>query len=172
MLDEYTNRFGIRDIVYDVQKGFFLNGKQRLFKGVCLHHDGGLVGAAVPKGVWKRRLERLKEAGCNAIRTAHNPPSEEFLDLCDELGFLVQDEAFDEWDNPKDKRHNFNQQKAEEVTKGYTEHIHDWVEEDVKSMVLRDRNHLQLLCGALVMKLSGLTLAIRKLPVIGKRKRR
>ncbi|WP_299552408.1 glycoside hydrolase family 2 TIM barrel-domain containing protein [Seonamhaeicola sp.] len=141
LLDTYIQRFGIRDIEYDAEKGFFLNGKQTLFKGVCLHHDGGLVGAAVPKGVWKRRLERLKEAGCNAIRTAHNPPSEEFLDLCDEMGFLVQDEAFDEWDNPKDKRHNFNQQKAEEITKGYTEHIHEWAEEDVKSMVLRDRNH-------------------------------
>lgn len=140
-LDEYATTFGIREIRYDAEKGFFLNGTKTVFKGVCLHHDGGLVGAAVPKGVWERRLKKLKEAGCNAIRTAHNPPSEEFLELCDEMGFLVQDEAFDEWDNPKDKRNNYNQEKAEEVTRGYTEHIHEWAEKDIKSMVLRDRNH-------------------------------
>ncbi|MFY0625794.1 MAG: DUF4982 domain-containing protein [Reichenbachiella sp.] len=141
LLDEYNTTFGIREIVYDADKGFFLNGKKRVFKGVCLHHDGGLVGAAVPDGVWERRLRLLKEAGCNAIRTAHNPPSEAFLDLCDRMGFLVQDESFDEWDNPKDKRNNYNQQKAELVTKGYTEDIKEWAERDVKSMVLRDRNH-------------------------------
>ncbi len=141
LLDTYHETFGIRKIEYSAEKGFFLNGKQTLFKGVCLHHDGGLVGAAVPKGVWKRRLQKLKDAGCNAIRTAHNPPSEEFLDLCDEMGFLVQDEAFDEWDNPKDKRNNYNQQKAEEVTRGYTEHIHEWAEKDIKNMVRRDKNH-------------------------------
>ena len=75
-------------------------------KGVCLHHDAGLVGAAVPKAVWKRRLEQLKETGCNALRISHNPSSEELLELCDEMGFLVQDEFFDEWDFPKDKRKN------------------------------------------------------------------
>ncbi len=141
VLDDYEENFGIRTIRYDANDGFFLNGKKTLFKGVCLHHDGGLVGAAVPDGVWERRLMRLKEAGCNAIRTAHNPPSEAFLDLCDRMGFLVQDEAFDEWDNPKDKRNNYNQQKAEEVTKGYTQHIKTWAEEDIKTMVRRDRNH-------------------------------
>ena len=141
VLDRCQTTFGIRSLVYDAQKGFFLNGKQRLFKGVCLHHDGGLVGAAVPDGVWVRRLKALKEAGCNAIRTAHNPPSEAFLDLCDRMGFLVQDEAFDEWDNPKDKRNNYNQQKAEKVTAGYTRYFEKWAEADIKSMVLRDRNH-------------------------------
>ena len=89
VIDEYVTPFGIRSLLFDKDKGFFLNGKSTYVKGVCLHHDGGLVGAAVPKGVWKRRLEILKEGGCNAIRTSHNPFSEEFLDLCDEMGFLV-----------------------------------------------------------------------------------
>ena len=141
LVESHKTPFGIRHFNFDKNKGFFLNGKPTLLKGVCLHHDGGLVGAAVPKGVWKRRLQALKDAGCNAIRTAHNPPSAEFLDLCDEMGFLVQDEAFDEWNNPKDKRNNYNQQKAEKVTRGYTEHFTEWSERDVKSMVLRDRNH-------------------------------
>ena len=83
VVDKYTTPFGIRSLVFDKDKGFFLNGRNTYVKGVCLHHDGGLVGAAVPKGVWKRRLEKLKEAGCNAIRTSHNPFSEEFLDLSD-----------------------------------------------------------------------------------------
>lgn len=141
ILNEYETPFGIRSISYDAEKGFYLNGKKTLFKGVCLHHDGGLVGAAVPKGVWERRFKLLKDAGVNAIRTSHNPPSEKFLDLCDEMGFLVYDEIFDEWDNPKDKRHNYDQQKAEEITKGYTEHIHEWGEKDTKAMVQRDKNH-------------------------------
>ncbi|MEO1009948.1 MAG: sugar-binding domain-containing protein [Bacteroidota bacterium] len=141
LLGEYTSTFGIRSISYDAQKGFFVNGEKIIFKGVCLHHDGGLVGAAVPIGVWERRLQLLKEAGVNAIRTAHNPPSEDFLDLCDRMGFLVQDEIFDEWQNPKDKRHNYKQQKAEEVTRGYTHHFGEWAERDIKNMVQRDKNH-------------------------------
>jgi len=141
IVDSYETPFGIRSFSFDKDKGFFLNGKNTFLKGVCLHHDGGLVGAAVPIGVWERRLQTLKDAGCNAIRTAHNPPSSAFLDLCDRMGFLVQDEAFDEWNNPKDKRHNYNQQKASPLTRGYTEHFTEWSERDVKSMVLRDRNH-------------------------------
>jgi hypothetical protein len=133
--------FGLRTIRFDPEEGFFLNGKTTEIRGVNLHHDGGLVGAAVPDGVWERRLKLLKEAGCNAIRTAHNPPSEAFLDLCDRIGFLVQDEAFDEWNNPKDKRNNFNQEKAEKVTRGYTHHFDEWAERDIKAMVRRDRNH-------------------------------
>ncbi len=141
VVDTYATRFGIRSFEFDVNNGFFLNGKNTLIKGVCIHHDGGLVGAAVPKGVWKRRLQKLKAAGCNAIRTAHNPPSEEFLDLCDEMGFLVQDEAFDEFQNPKDKRRNYNQQSEDDATKGYTHHFDEWAERDIKNLVLRDRNH-------------------------------
>ncbi len=141
VVDRIETPFGIRSFTFDKDKGFFLNGEHTYLKGVCLHHDGGLVGSAVPKGVWKRRLMALKEAGCNAIRTAHNPPSQEFLDLCDQMGFLVQDEAFDEWNNPKDKKHNYAQKEADPLTKGYTEHFTEWSERDIKSMVMRDRNH-------------------------------
>ncbi len=141
VLDVSETKFGIRTFSFDKNKGFFLNGKNKLIKGVCLHHDAGLVGAAVPKGVWKRRLQKLKEAGVNAIRTAHNPPSAEFLDLCDEMGFLVQDEAFDEWNNPKDKKHNYNELEADPLTAGYTEHFTEWAEKDIKNLILRDRNH-------------------------------
>ena len=141
VVDKYTTPFGIRSLVFDKDKGFFLNGRNTYVKGVCLHHDGGLVGAAVPKGVWKRRLEKLKEAGCNAIRTSHNPFSEEFLDLCDEMGFLVQNEIFDEMDNPKDKRFNMNEREVLYHTRGYTEHFQEWGESDLKRVILRDRNH-------------------------------
>ncbi|MGB5437288.1 MAG: glycoside hydrolase family 2 TIM barrel-domain containing protein, partial [Maribacter sp.] len=140
-IDTHEMNFGIRTINFDPDKGFFLNGKNRKIKGVCLHHDAGLVGAAVPKGLWKRRLEKLKEAGCNAIRIAHNPASQEFLDLCDEMGFLVQDEFFDEWDNPKDKRKNMNEQSVDYITRGYAEHFQDWAEKDLKNTVLAHRNH-------------------------------
>lgn len=141
VVDSFKTPFGIRTFRYDSESGFYLNGELVLFKGVCLHHDGGSVGAAVPSGVWERRLKILKEAGCNSIRTAHNPPSEEFLDLCDRLGFLVQDEAFDEFHNPKDKRNNYKQLKEEDVTRGYADSFEKWAEMDVKAMVKRDRNH-------------------------------
>ena len=141
IVDKYTTPFGIRSLRFDKDQGFFLNGKPTLAKGVCLHHDGGLVGAAVPKGVWKRRLEKLKEAGCNAIRTSHNPYSQEFLDLCDELGFLVQNEFFDEMDLPKDKRRNYHDHHDDYITRGYTEHFQEWGKSDLTRTMLRDRNH-------------------------------
>lgn len=141
LLDQYTTPFGIREIEFRVGEGFFLNGKPTLVKGVCLHHDGGLVGSAVPEGVWRRRLAALKEGGVNGIRTAHNPYSEEFLDLCDEMGFLVQDEIFDEFDYPKDKRLNYHDRVKDYITRGYTEHFQEWGESDLRRTVLRDRNH-------------------------------
>jgi len=140
-VDSVTTTFGIRSIRFDTQEGFFLNGKNLKIKGVCLHHDGGLVGAAVPEGVWRRRLQKLKDAGCNAIRISHNPGSQEFLNLCDEMGFLVQDEFFDEWDNPKDKRLNMNEKSVDSITRGYTEHFQEWAEIDLKNTVLAHRNH-------------------------------
>ena len=97
MLDDETVPFGIRDAHFDAATGFWLNGKNFKIKGVCLHADGGAFGAAVPLRVWERRLETLKALGVNAIRTAHNPPAPEFLDLCDRMGFLVMDEMFDCW---------------------------------------------------------------------------
>ncbi len=99
VVDEYRSPFGVRDTRFDPEKGFFLNGAPMKLKGVCLHHDAGTLGAAVPERVWERRLENLKAIGCNAIRTSHNPPAPEFLDLCDRLGFLVMDEFVDKWDD-------------------------------------------------------------------------
>lgn len=119
---------GIRSIEYHVNKGFLLNGKAVKMKGVNLHHDAGGVGAAVPERVWERRLELLKESGCNAIRTAHNVPSIEFLDLCDRMGFLVMDEVFDEW-------------RAGKVPYAYQTLFNEWYEDDLMAMVKRDRNH-------------------------------
>jgi len=127
-VDVVENTLGIRTIEYPLDKGFLLNGKQVKMKGVNLHHDGGAVGAAVPERVWERRIEILKSGGCNAIRTAHNPPAPEFLDLCDRLGMLVMDEAFDQWINGKNKE-------------DYHLYFHEWHERDLTAMVARDRNH-------------------------------
>jgi beta-galactosidase len=128
VLDEINSSFGIRSIQYDVNKGFLLNGKQIKMNGVCLHHDAGSVGAAVPEAMWVRRLQVLKEMGCNAIRTSHNPVAPEFLDLCDRMGFLVQDEIFDEW-------------KAGKVKYGYSNYFDEWSQHDVTNFIHRDRNH-------------------------------
>lgn len=140
-VDQAETVFGIRTIRFDADEGFFLNGKNRLIKGVCVHHDGGCVGAAVPKDVWRRRLGTLKKGGCNAIRIAHNPASNEFLDLCDEMGLLVQDEFFDEWDNPKDKRRNMNEQHDDYISRGSAEYFQEWAERDLKATMLSHRNH-------------------------------
>lgn len=140
-VDRYVTPFGIRTLEFNADKGFFLNGKSTHIRGVSLHHDGGLVGAAVPKGVWKRRLLALKEAGVNAIRTAHNPFSKEFLELCDELGLLVQNEFFDEFDYPKDKRLNKHERHDDYISRGYVEHFHEWGKSDLTRTMLRDRNH-------------------------------
>ncbi|MBU2912666.1 glycoside hydrolase family 2 TIM barrel-domain containing protein [Reichenbachiella agariperforans] len=140
-VDQQKTRFGIRTIRFDANEGFFLNGENMKIKGVCLHHDGGLVGTAVPRGVWARRFKVLKEAGCNAIRISHNPGSEEFLQLCDEMGFLVQDEFFDEWDNPKDKRWNTKEKEVHYETQGASKYFQEWAESDLKSVMLAHRNH-------------------------------
>ncbi len=140
LTDEVDTKFGIRYFSFDADKGFFLNGVNTKFKGVCLHHDAGCLGAAVPKSVWRNRLETLKDCGCNAVRTSHNPPDPALLDLCDEMGFLVMDEAFDEWEGPKNKwwqGHNVYPPKLY----GYFEDFHEWGEKDIKMMVRRDRNH-------------------------------
>ncbi len=135
-----VTKFGVRDFHFDSDKGFYLNGENRLIKGVCLHHDAGLVGVAVPKGVWKRRLLKLIEGGCNAIRTAHNPASREFIELCDELGLLVQEEFYDEWDNPKDKRYNMADKKVDYITRGHSEFFKDYAKQDLQAVLLRDIN--------------------------------
>lgn len=127
-VDEVVTPFGIREFRFDASTGFWLNGRNFKLKGVCLHHDGGAFGAAVPLRVWERRLETLKQLGVNAIRTAHNPPAPEFLDLCDRMGFLVMDELFDCWTvakNPYD----------------YHLYFDEWSRIDVRDTVRRDRNH-------------------------------
>lgn len=126
--DRLFSPFGIRTIAYDKDRGFLLNGRQVKMRGVNLHHDGGAVGAAVPERIWQHRLELLKAMGVNAIRTSHNPPAPEFLDLCDRLGFLVMAEAFDEWTFGK-------------VPEGYHKYFGEWSERDVTDFVHRDRNH-------------------------------
>jgi beta-galactosidase len=130
ILDVTTTPFGIRDARFEAATGFWLNGKNIMVKGVCLHHDGGAVGAAVPLRVWERRLELLKRVGANAIRTSHNPPAPEFLDLCDRMGFLVLDETFDTWNARKSNAGN-----------GYNLYFSDWWEKDTHDMIVRDRNH-------------------------------
>ena len=139
--DTYESTFGIRSFKFTADNGFFINGENTLIKGVCLHHEAGLAGAAVPDAVWQQRLQTLKDAGCNAIRTAHNPPSEAFLDLCDRMGFLVQDEFFDDWDYPKDKRLNKNERTPDPITDSYTRYFQTHAEQDLKNTMLRDRNH-------------------------------
>ncbi len=128
VLDDETLSFGIRDARFLPETGFWLNGTNVKIKGVCLHHDGGAFGAAVPLRVWERRLEQLRRLGVNAIRTAHNPPAPEFLDLCDRMGFLVMDELFDCWTVAK-------------TPYDYHRHFIDWAHADVRDTVLRDRNH-------------------------------
>ncbi len=131
---------GIRSFCFDAEKGFFLNGIETKIKGVCVHHDGGCLGAAMKQEVWQRRLEILKESGCNAIRCSHNPHMPELYALCDRMGFLMMDEAFDEWENAKNKwstGHNVYPPRHQ----GYFEDFPQWHEADLKAMVRRDRNH-------------------------------
>lgn len=131
-IDNVETTTGIRWFEFDSDKGFFLNGLNMKLKGVCVHHDAGCLGAGVPKKVWERRLKRLKEMGCNAIRMSHNPPAANLLDLCDSMGFLVMDEAFDEWEGVKNKwstGHNVYPPKHY----GYFEEFPKWHEEDIKS---------------------------------------
>lgn len=128
IVDVYETSFGIRSIAFDNNKGFVLNGRQTKIKGVCNHHDLGPLGAAVNYRAVERQLQLLKEMGCNAIRTSHNPPAPELLTLCDKMGFVVMDEAFDEWKIPKCKN-------------GYNKLFDQWAEKDLRAMIQRDRNH-------------------------------
>ncbi|HKI44389.1 MAG TPA: glycoside hydrolase family 2 TIM barrel-domain containing protein [Balneolales bacterium] len=148
--DRDTTLFGIRTIRFDADKGFFLNGKPVTIKGVCLHNDAGAVGSAVPEREWYRRLKLMKDMGANAIRTSHNPPAPEFLRLCDRMGFLVMDEAFDEWAIGKKKwikGRNVGSDKGAAglgsyySQNGYSDFFQKWHKKDIQDMVRRDRNH-------------------------------
>ncbi len=126
--DSEAIRFGIRKIRYSPEKGFELNDKTIKFKGVCLHHDLGPIGTAINRAALRRQLTILKDLGCNAIRSSHNMPSLEQLELCDEMGFLFMAESFDEWKKPK-------------VPNGYNLYFDEWAEKDVVNLVQATRNH-------------------------------
>ena len=126
--DTYITRFGIRTIEYIADKGFFLNGKRRKFQGVCNHHDLGPLGAAVNVSALRHQLELLKDMGCDAIRTAHNMPTPELVELCDEMGFMMMLEPFDEWDIAK-------------CDNGYHRFFQEWAEKDMVNMLRQYRNH-------------------------------
>lgn len=140
VLDRNETRVGIRKITFDADRGFALNDVPMKIKGVCIHHDAGCLGAAVPERVWRQRLEQLKRIGCNAIRMSHNPQAPCVYDLCDELGFLVMDEAFDEWEYPK-KKWISGWNKGKPGFQGSYSYFREWGSRDLADMVRRDRNH-------------------------------
>jgi beta-galactosidase/beta-glucuronidase len=140
VIDETTTPVGLRTLQFDANKGFALNGQWMKVKGVCLHHDAGVLGAAVPQEVWERRLKALKEIGVNAIRMSHNPQAPILYDLCDRYGLLVMDEASDEWEFPKRKwMKGWNQ--GEPSFDGTFDFFEEWIDRDVTDMVRRDRHH-------------------------------
>ncbi|HHX32419.1 MAG TPA: glycoside hydrolase family 2, partial [Bacteroidales bacterium] len=141
--DQTVTRTGFRSYTFDANKGFALNGEWMKVKGVCIHHDAGVLGAAVPQDVWKRRLETLKEVGVNAIRTSHNPQATDLYNLCDEMGILVLNEMYDEWVFPKRKwleGWNFGTPGFE----GSYDIFKEWSEIDLADFVRRDRNHISV----------------------------
>lgn len=139
-IDGSSTNVGLRTLKFDANKGFALNGEWMKVKGVCLHHDAGVLGAVVPPEVWERRLRNLKEIGVNAIRMSHNPQAPVLYDLCDRMGFLVMDEASDEWEFPKRKWvKGWN--VGEPSYDGSFDFFEEWIERDVTDMVRRDRNH-------------------------------
>lgn len=125
--DTYRTTFGLRDLEYKAD-GLYVNGERTFIKGVCLHHDAGALGAVWNETAWVRRLNMLKQMGCNAIRTSHNPPAPELLDLCDRMGFLVMDELTDTWTIAKKEN-------------GYAKLFEEWADKDLKALIRRDRNH-------------------------------
>jgi hypothetical protein len=142
-IDKTVTATGFRTFTFDANKGFALNGKWMKMKGVCLHHDAGVLGAAVPREVWKTRLQTLKGIGVNAIRTSHNPQAPEFYELCDELGLLVLNEAYDEWEFPK-RKWLTGWNVGTPGFEGSNDIFVDWGEKDLEDMVRRDRNHLSV----------------------------
>ncbi|MHA1792829.1 MAG: glycoside hydrolase family 2 TIM barrel-domain containing protein [Promethearchaeota archaeon] len=149
VIDIEKVKFGIRHFKFN-GKGFFLNGKNIKLKGVCLHHDGGCVGAAVPPGIWRRRFKKLKSMGCNAIRTSHNVPSSDFLDLCDEMGFIVIDEAFDKW-----------MIRPKKGSWGGLAYFRTWKKE-LWNFIRRDRNHPSVILWSLGNEISMIETPLMK----------
>ncbi|WP_321332726.1 glycoside hydrolase family 2 TIM barrel-domain containing protein [uncultured Bacteroides sp.] len=130
VIDEQKNTFGIRSFRFESKTGFWLNGRNIKIKGACVHQDGGAVGSAVPASIWKRRIARLKEIGCNALRGAHAPMDPAFYDFCDRMGMLIMDETFDTWTAAKPHGE-----------KAYNLYFKDWWETDARTSILRVRNH-------------------------------
>ena len=126
--DQYSTPLGVRSFVFDAEKGFFLNGVHTKIRGVCLHHDLGALGAAVNTRAIERQLEIMKKMGVNGIRTSHNPPAPELLQLCDRMGFIVMDETFDMW-------------RKKKTAHDYSRYFNEWHERDLTDHILRDRNH-------------------------------
>lgn len=141
--DEASTAVGIREFEFDPDKGFSINGRSLKMKGVCVHHDAGTLGAAVPKAVWERRLLKLKEMGCNAIRCSHNPHDPSLYELCDELGLFVIDEIYDEWEGPKNKWSTGHNVYPPKHQGNYTDYP-AWHEKDVAAWIRRGRNHASI----------------------------
>lgn len=141
--DVWTEKVGFRSFKFDANKGFFLNGVNMLIKGVCIHHDAGALGAAVPEAVWRERFKTIKELGANAIRMSHYPHQDYIYDLADEMGFLVQDEAFDEWEFGKNKWIT-GWNVGTPGNDGSHEEFAKWGVRDVQDMIRRNRNHASI----------------------------
>jgi len=144
IVDQNEQLIGLRTLTFDANKGFALNGVWTKVKGVCIHHEAGCLGAAVPREVWKRRLTNLKETGCNAIRLSHNPQAPDVYEICDEIGLLVMDEAFDEWEFPK-RKWVTGWNVGSPAFEGAASYFNEWSEKDLSDMVLRDRNHASII---------------------------
>src|SRR5581483_4030791 len=144
VVDEVATTFGIRTLAWSAEKGLLLNGKSIKLIGGSVHHDNGPLGAAAFDRAEERRVELLKGAGYNAVRTAHNIPSPAFLDACDRLGILVLDEPFDTW-------------KAHKVKFDYAGDFDEWWKHDISAMVLRDRNHPSVVIWGIGNEIPGLT---------------
>jgi beta-galactosidase/beta-glucuronidase len=149
VVDETATTTGFRSLQFDPNRGFALNGEWIKVKGVCIHHDAGVLGAAVPPEVWRRRLLTLKEAGCNAIRTSHNPQAPALYDLCDELGLLVLDESADEWEFPK-RKWITGWNVGTPGFDGSFDFFEEWGARDLADMVRRDRNHPAIFAWSIV----------------------
>jgi hypothetical protein len=143
IIDEAVTTAGIRTFTFDPNKGFALNGEWMKMKGVCIHHDAGVLGSAVPREVWKRRFQTLKSLGVNAIRMAHNTHAPDVYELCDELGLLVKDEGFDEWEFPKRKWLEGWNVGTPGLQGGY-DYFETWSDRDMADVVRRNRNHVSI----------------------------
>jgi beta-galactosidase len=140
IVDELTEKVGIRSFRFNANTGFYLNDQNIKLKGICIHDDAGVLGVAVPEEVWIRRLAILKEGGSNSIRMSHNPHADYLYKLCDQMGLLVIDEAFDEWETGKNKWiEGWN--RGTPGKDGSHEFFNEWAERDIAAMVMRNRNH-------------------------------